>query len=61
MRNAEVRSVVEGFEDRVDQIARYLDHVEAVLSEAQSLDRSLAVTAMGDSVAALARRLERLS
>jgi hypothetical protein len=39
---AEVRSVVEGFGDRVEQIVSYLDHVEEVLKNVRPLYRSLA-------------------
>jgi len=61
MSAAEVRSVVEGFDDRVEQIVSYLEHVEEVLKNAQALDRSLAVATMEQSVGGLVKRLARCS
>jgi|TARA_B110000263_G_scaffold186634_1_gene164307 hypothetical protein len=60
MSAAEVRSVVEGFDDRVEQIVSYLEHVEEVLKNAQALDRSLAVAAMEQSVGGLVKRARML-
>jgi len=60
MSAAEVRSVVEGFDDRVEQIVSYLEHVEEVLKNAQALDRSLAVATMEQSVGGLVKRARML-
>ncbi len=59
MSNAQIRSVVEGFEDRVSQAAKYFEYVEEVLEDARPLDRSLALTAMEHVLAELAQRVAR--